>query len=272
MAEIRETRLVCDVCTTSNATVETVEFVIDGKGYEEELCDKHSSQLVEILAPFVEAARRLGPGRRSGKAAGKAAGKAPARPATPDREQNQAIRDWAATQGLKINERGRIPASVLEAYHARAVNGGAKLTAVPPLPAEKPAAVPEAAPAPVAVVGAPKAVTDRLSAALAPSKAKGGKAKGGKAKPEAVPTVQTRLTGLSASQVGALIDHVGGVVESGGSWALMPGKPEDVIKVIELARTTKAMAGPVGQRRALAFVLRKLREADPKHVKVITAA
>lgn len=268
MAEIRETRLVCDVCTTSNATVETVEFVIDGKGYEEELCDKHSAQLVEILAPFVEAARRLGPGRRSGKAAGKA----PARPATPDREQNQAIRDWAATQGLKISERGRIPATVLEAYHARAVNGGAKLTAVPPLPAEKPAAAPVAAPAPVAVVGAPKAVTDRLSAALAPSKAKGGKAKGGKAKPEAAPTVQTRLTGLSGSQVKALLDHVSGVIESGGSWALLPGKPEDVIQAITLARTTKAMGAPVGERRALAFVIRKVEEADPKHVKVITAA
>jgi Lsr2 len=29
---------------------------------------------------------------------------------------NQAIREWAATQGMKISERGRIPSNVLEAY------------------------------------------------------------------------------------------------------------------------------------------------------------
>jgi hypothetical protein len=38
---------------------------------------------------------------------------------TVNREQNQAIREWAAGQGMKISERGRIPATVLEAYHSR---------------------------------------------------------------------------------------------------------------------------------------------------------
>ena len=33
-----------------------------------------------------------------------------------DREHNQAIRKWAAGQGMKISERGRIPSNVLEAY------------------------------------------------------------------------------------------------------------------------------------------------------------
>ena len=34
-----------------------------------------------------------------------------------DREQNQAIRDWARKRGMKVSDRGRIPAEVLEAYH-----------------------------------------------------------------------------------------------------------------------------------------------------------
>ena len=34
-----------------------------------------------------------------------------------DREQNQAIREWARKRGMKVSDRGRIPAEVLEAYH-----------------------------------------------------------------------------------------------------------------------------------------------------------
>ena len=34
-----------------------------------------------------------------------------------DREQNQAIREWARKQGMTVSERGRIPSEVSEAYH-----------------------------------------------------------------------------------------------------------------------------------------------------------
>jgi hypothetical protein len=91
---------------------ESVEFAIDGKSYEIDLSTANSSRLRDALAPFVAAARRAG-GRRS--SAGSATS-APSRPST-DREQNQAIREWAQQQGMKISERGRIPSNVLEAYH-----------------------------------------------------------------------------------------------------------------------------------------------------------
>jgi hypothetical protein len=32
---------------------------------------------------------------------------------------NQAIREWAAKNGWEVSERGRIPASVVEAYNDR---------------------------------------------------------------------------------------------------------------------------------------------------------
>ena len=35
------------------------------------------------------------------------------------RETNQAIREWAAKNGGQVSERGRIPASVVEAYNNR---------------------------------------------------------------------------------------------------------------------------------------------------------
>jgi hypothetical protein len=88
---------------------EQVEFAVDGKAYEIDLSAANSARLREALAPFISAARRSGGRRRSG---GPAAG----RPST-DREQNQAIREWAQSQGMKISERGRIPSNVLTAYH-----------------------------------------------------------------------------------------------------------------------------------------------------------
>lgn len=89
---------------------EQVEFTVDGKSYEIDLSAANSARLREALAPFISAARRTGGRRRSGSSV------AASRPTT-DREQNQAIREWAARQGLKISERGRIPSNVLEAYH-----------------------------------------------------------------------------------------------------------------------------------------------------------
>ncbi|WP_219418541.1 histone-like nucleoid-structuring protein Lsr2 [Pseudonocardia nigra] len=89
---------------------EQIEFAVDGKAYEIDLSAANSARLRDALAPFISAARRRTGRRRSSGSA------APARPST-DREQNQAIREWAQQQGMKISERGRIPSDVLEAYH-----------------------------------------------------------------------------------------------------------------------------------------------------------
>ncbi|WP_181782217.1 histone-like nucleoid-structuring protein Lsr2 [Pseudonocardia pini] len=91
---------------------EQVEFSVDGKSYEIDLSTKNSDKLREVLAPYIAAARRTGGRRSSGSAA------APAARPVSDRQQNQAIREWAVAQGMKISERGRIPSNVLEAYHA----------------------------------------------------------------------------------------------------------------------------------------------------------
>lgn len=91
---------------------EQVEFAVDGRSYEIDLSSANGSRLRDALAPFVSAARRSAGRRSSGASSSTSA----ARPST-DREQNQAIREWAVQQGMKISERGRIPSNVLEAYH-----------------------------------------------------------------------------------------------------------------------------------------------------------
>jgi hypothetical protein len=93
---------------------ETVGFGLDGIAYEIDLSSDNAGKLRDALADFVSTARRAG-GRKRGP--GRPAGVKTARPASADREQNQAIREWARKQGMKVSDRGRIPAEVLDAYH-----------------------------------------------------------------------------------------------------------------------------------------------------------
>ena len=104
------TVILVDDLDGSEAT-EQVQFAVDGSSYEIDLSAQNSAKLREALAPYISAARRRS-GRRSSYVSA-----APARPSS-DREHNRSIREWAATQGMKISERGRIPSTVLEAYRA----------------------------------------------------------------------------------------------------------------------------------------------------------
>jgi hypothetical protein len=93
---------------------ETVEFGLDGKAYEIDLSNANADRLRGALSAYVAAARRPGGKRRAGTGTG------PARvgAAGPvDREQNQAIREWARKRGMKVSDRGRLPAELLAAYH-----------------------------------------------------------------------------------------------------------------------------------------------------------
>ncbi len=101
---------------------ETVEFGVDGTTYEIDLSEANASKLRDALADYVAHARRISGRRRTGRGAARPATSSPAgtRPnarASVDREQNQAIRDWARRQGMTVSERGRIPAEVSDAYH-----------------------------------------------------------------------------------------------------------------------------------------------------------
>lgn len=86
----------------SNAD-ETVSFSIDGKFYELDLSDKNAGKLRTFLGKYVEAARVVRP---NGKVAVK-------------QTDSKAVRAWAQSQGIDVPDRGRIPASVMQAYNAR---------------------------------------------------------------------------------------------------------------------------------------------------------
>jgi hypothetical protein len=92
---------------------ETVSFGLDGTNYEIDLSAQNAGKLREALAVYV------GSSRRSRGRASSAGGRRNGRSARTDREQTQAIREWARKNGHKVGEKGRIPATVLEAYHAK---------------------------------------------------------------------------------------------------------------------------------------------------------
>ena len=95
----------------------TFPFALDGKQYQIDLSDENAAKLRDALAPFVEAARKAG-GRTGGRDRQRSAPSAADKPARASREETAAIRQWARDAGHQVNERGRIPKSVIEAYQA----------------------------------------------------------------------------------------------------------------------------------------------------------
>jgi hypothetical protein len=91
---------------------ETVSFSLDGTSYEIDLADKNAKEMRDAFSRYVSAARKVGRGtnRASGGGRSRATG------GRMDREQAGAIRDWARKNGHAVSDRGRIPASVVEAY------------------------------------------------------------------------------------------------------------------------------------------------------------
>ncbi|MFG2290586.1 Lsr2 family protein [Streptomyces sp. NPDC048595] len=87
---------------------ETVTFALDGKSYEIDLSDTNAQKLRESLADFVKAGRRTG---------GRSSGRGKARVAASGASQDTAkIRAWAKENGYNVNDRGRVPADIREAF------------------------------------------------------------------------------------------------------------------------------------------------------------
>ena len=82
-------------------------FSLDGRDYEIDLCEKHSAKFDETLTRFAEKARRV-TGRVS----------RPKRRTAANRQRSADIRAWAKGSGIKVSDRGRIPAQVISRYEA----------------------------------------------------------------------------------------------------------------------------------------------------------
>ncbi|MFI5931013.1 Lsr2 family protein [Actinoplanes sp. NPDC051494] len=95
----------------------TVEFGLDGVNYTIDLSEKNSGKLRKALDPYLAVATRVG--RSSGVEARSARRGGTVSTGRATRDQNQAIREWAGKNGYEVSERGRIPSSIVEAYHSK---------------------------------------------------------------------------------------------------------------------------------------------------------
>jgi hypothetical protein len=84
----------------------TVTFALDGRTYEIDLSNKNSNALRKAVAPYVKAGRPL---RTSRGARVKR---------TQVGADVRTIKEWARANGYEVNDRGRIPNDIREAFDA----------------------------------------------------------------------------------------------------------------------------------------------------------
>ncbi len=125
-------------------TVDAVEFTYRGETYSLVLTAENGAQFDKDIARYIKAAKKAASraasearsknraeSKRPGRATTKRSAKSTARPrpktttrsataaaATSDRERTRAIREWAIANGHSVSPRGRIAATVVDAYDA----------------------------------------------------------------------------------------------------------------------------------------------------------
>ncbi|HXT45877.1 MAG TPA: Lsr2 family protein [Pseudonocardiaceae bacterium] len=88
----------------------TLSFAVDGVSYEIDLSAQHIAEFKSAIGGFIESARKVkgGSGSRARSAGHGSGGQS--------REQTRAVREWARQHGHNVSERGRIPASIRQAF------------------------------------------------------------------------------------------------------------------------------------------------------------
>lgn len=101
-----------DLTGEESTEITTHSILIDGAGVEIDLTDDNYEALLALLNPYLHAdgARRI---------RGRSGGRARSKPVGGSKAESAAIRSWAKENGYDINDRGRVPASVREAYETR---------------------------------------------------------------------------------------------------------------------------------------------------------
>jgi hypothetical protein len=89
----------------------TLNFSLEGRAYEIDVSEENAQKVRDAFAPFIAAGRStsVAPSRQTSRGRG-------ARSAA--RTDLADVRSWAAQNGHSVSTRGRVPASVLDAYDA----------------------------------------------------------------------------------------------------------------------------------------------------------
>ena len=114
VAEVTVTHYIDDLDGTElGPEAEHVTFAFEGSDFMIDLGPENAQAFREGMAPYVEAARKVGSSRaRSGRASSRRSA------SKSSGVDTKAVREWARTQGLEVSDRGRIPAEIMDAYTA----------------------------------------------------------------------------------------------------------------------------------------------------------
>ncbi|MEU4086245.1 histone-like nucleoid-structuring protein Lsr2 [Streptomyces aureus] len=98
-----------DLTGEESSEVQTHTFSLDGVSYEIDLVSDNYDKLFDALAPFIDKGRKTGRVSKAGRG----------RKVVPaDGPSSEEVRAWARENNYEVNERGRVPASIHEAYRS----------------------------------------------------------------------------------------------------------------------------------------------------------
>ncbi|GAB2825944.1 histone-like nucleoid-structuring protein Lsr2 [Streptomyces sp. NPDC054796] len=96
-----------DLTGKESEDAQTHTFAVNGVVYEIDLASDSYDKFMDVLQPFIKAGRKQKRGRGTTATASKR---------TVPSQDTAKIREWAREQGYEVNERGRIPANIQDAY------------------------------------------------------------------------------------------------------------------------------------------------------------
>ncbi|MEU4208370.1 histone-like nucleoid-structuring protein Lsr2 [Rothia terrae] len=110
----QKVKIILEDDLTGGPAEETVQFGLDGKRYEMDLCAENAAKLREAVRPFADKARRVPTKKRN-----KTQQRVTARP----EGETPKIRGWAQKNGYTVSTRGRIHQHIKDAYYAAQKSG-----------------------------------------------------------------------------------------------------------------------------------------------------
>lgn len=97
-----------DLTGTESDEVQTHTFSLNGVSYEVDLAPDSYDQLLDAFGPYLKVARKVSGRHRRGVTK--------RRNGMQDGPSAEEVRSWAKENGFSVNDRGRVPAEIREAY------------------------------------------------------------------------------------------------------------------------------------------------------------
>jgi hypothetical protein len=117
MARKTKVVLTCDRHRGEVEAVSTVDVGIDGDRRSVDLCADHLAEFRTAVRPWYSRTAKAARGQRRGAAAADGNG-ARRRPRSKSATDVAEVRSWARQNGFEVNDRGRLPAAIREAFVA----------------------------------------------------------------------------------------------------------------------------------------------------------